>query len=232
MSSESSIVPVYEGPWIGPWVPENSTPKYTGSPGCETTQSTVSASTKEEECLQKIAGAMRTILECIGEDPGREGLLQTPERYAKAMLFFTKGYKEDIRDLVNGAIFHEKHDELVIVKDIDFSSLCEHHLIPFTGKVHIGYIPDGRIIGLSKLARLVEAFSRRLQVQERLTRQLAMVISEMLKPLGVGVVMQMTHLCMEMRGVQKVGSSTITSCMLGCMRSNQKIREEFLTMLK
>ncbi|KAJ5935048.1 GTP cyclohydrolase 1 [Penicillium verhagenii] len=217
MSSQSSIVPVYEGPWIGPWVPENPTPKYTGSPERETTQSIEIASKKDEERLQKIAGAVRTILECVGEDPGREGLLQTPERYAKAMLFFTKGYNVNIQDLVNGAIFHENHDELVIVKDIDVSSLCDHHMVPFTGKVHIGYIPDGRIIGLSKLARLVEAFSRRLQVQERLTKQLAMVISEVLKPLGVGVVMQSTYLCMEMRGVQKVGSSTITSCMLGLM---------------
>ncbi|OQD73400.1 hypothetical protein PENDEC_c015G03725 [Penicillium decumbens] len=190
-------------------------------------------STPEEnaERIQKLAGAVRTILECVGEDPEREGLRGTPERYAKAMLFFTKGYEENVRDLVNGAVFHEDHDELVIVKDIDVFSLCEHHMVPFTGKMHIGYIPDRRVLGLSKLARLAEMFSRRLQVQERLTKQVALAISEVLKPRGVAVVMESSHLCMVMRGVQKVGSTTTTSCMLGCMRSSAKTREEFLTLL-
>ncbi|PYH87638.1 putative GTP cyclohydrolase I [Aspergillus ellipticus CBS 707.79] len=190
-------------------------------------------STPEEtqERIKKLAGAVRTILECVGEDPEREGLRETPERYAKAMLYFTKGYEENVRDLVNGAVFHEDHDELVIVKDIEVFSMCEHHMVPFTGKMHIGYIPDRRVLGLSKLARLAEMFSRRLQVQERLTKQVALAISEVLKPRGVGVVMESSHLCMVMRGVQKTSSTTTTSCMLGCMRSSAKTREEFLTLL-
>ncbi|KAJ6102591.1 GTP cyclohydrolase 1 [Penicillium sp. IBT 16267x] len=186
---------------------------------------------ENEERVQKLAGAVRTILECVGEDPDREGLRETPERYAKAMLYFTKGYEENVRDIVNEAIFHEDYDELVIVKDINVFSLCEHHMVPFTGKMHIGYIPDRRVLGLSKLARLAEIFARRLQVQERLTKQVALSIVEVLKPRGVGVVMQSSHLCMVMRGVQQVGSTTTTSCMLGCMRSSAKTREEFLTLL-
>lgn len=181
--------------------------------------------------LDKLAGAVRTIFECIGEDPDREGLRETPQRYAKALMYFTKGYEENVRDLVNGAVFHEDHDELVIVKDIDVFSLCEHHMVPFAGKMHIGYIPNRRVLGLSKLARLAEMFSRRLQVQERLTKQVALAIAEVLKPQGVAVVMESSHLCMVMRGVQKVGSSTTTSCMLGAMRSSAKTREEFLSLL-
>lgn len=181
--------------------------------------------------LDKLAGAVRTIFECIGEDPDREGIRDTPDRYAKALMYFTKGYEENVRDLVNGAVFHEDHDELVIVKDIEVFSLCEHHMVPFIGKMHIGYIPNRRVLGLSKLARLAEMFSRRLQVQERLTKQVALAIAEVLKPQGVAVVMESSHLCMVMRGVQKTASSTTTSCMLGAMRSSAKTREEFLSLL-
>lgn len=189
--------------------------------------------TEEEkaENLKKLAGAVRTMLECIGEDPDREGLLATPERYAKAMLFFTKGYEENLRTIVNDAIFHENHDELVIVKDIEIFSMCEHHLVPFTGKMHIGYIPNHRVIGLSKLARIAEMFARRLQVQERLTKQVALALSEMLQPQGVAVVVESAHFCMVMRGVQKTTATTTTSCMLGCMRSRAKTREEFLNLI-
>lgn len=179
----------------------------------------------------KLANAVRTIFECIGEDPSREGLLQTPDRYAKALMFFTKGYEENVRNLVNGAVFQEDHDELVIVRDIELFSLCEHHMVPFIGRMHIGYIPNQRVLGLSKLARLAEMFARRLQVQERLTKQVALAISEVLKPQGVGVVMESSHLCMVMRGVQKTGATTTTSCMLGAMRSSAKTREEFLSLL-
>ncbi|KAF2703451.1 GTP cyclohydrolase I [Pleomassaria siparia CBS 279.74] len=186
---------------------------------------------QKEERLAKLAGAVRTILECVGEDPDREGLRDTPERYAKAMLFFTKGYEENLRDIVNGAVFHEDHDELVIVKDIEIFSLCEHHLVPFTGKMHIGYIPNRRVIGLSKLARIAEMFSRRFQVQERLTKQVALALSEMLQPQGVAVVVESSHLCMVMRGVQKTGATTTTSCMLGRLRSTAKTREEFLSLI-
>ncbi|KAI5356614.1 putative GTP cyclohydrolase I [Septoria linicola] len=187
---------------------------------------------KAKARLEKLAGAVRTILECIGEDPEREGLHGTPERYAKAMMFFTKGYEENLRDIVNNAIFQENHDELVIVKDIEVYALCEHHLVPFFGKVHIGYIPSNRVIGLSKLARIAEMFSRRLQVQERLTKQIAMALRDVLTPQGVGVVMECTHMCMCARGVQKSGSSTVTSCMLGAMRKRAKTREEFLSLIK
>ncbi|KAK7514393.1 uncharacterized protein IWZ02DRAFT_460482 [Phyllosticta citriasiana] len=186
---------------------------------------------QKQERLAKLSGAVRTILECLGEDPNREGLLETPERYAKAMMFFTKGYEENLFDIVNRAVFHEDHDELVIVKDIEVFSLCEHHLVPFTGKMHIGYIPNRRVLGLSKLARIAEMFARRLQVQERLTKQVALALSEVLQPQGVAVVMESSHLCMVMRGVEKTTSTTTTSCMLGAMRSRAKTREEFLNLV-
>ena len=181
-------------------------------------------------------GAVRTILECIGEDPDREGLRDTPKRYAKALLWMTKGEQISskflLTDVISNAIFDENHDEMVIVKDIDIFSLCEHHLVPFKGKIHIGYIPNRLVIGLSKLARIAETFARRLAVQERLTRQVALAINEALKPRGVAVVMECEHLCMGMRGVQKPGASTITSCMLGAFRDQAKTREEFLSLIK
>ncbi|KAI0166922.1 GTP cyclohydrolase I [Hypoxylon sp. FL1284] len=183
------------------------------------------------ERLEKMRGAVRTLLECVGEDPDREGILDTPTRYAKAMLFFTKGYQQNVRDIVNNAIFHENHNEMVIVKDIEIFSLCEHHLVPFTGKMHIGYIPNNNVIGISKLPRIAELFSRRLQVQERLTREVANAIMEVLKPQGVAVVMESSHLCMVMRGVQKTTASTITSCVLGCFERKEKTRNEFLSLV-
>ncbi|KAF4611382.1 hypothetical protein G7Y89_g15631 [Cudoniella acicularis] len=181
--------------------------------------------------LQKLAGAVRTILECVGEDPDREGLLGTPERYAKAMLFFTKGYQENVRDIVNDAIFHEGHNELVIVKDIEVFSLCEHHMVPFSGKMHIGYIPDKDVIGISKLPRIADMFSRRLQIQERLTKDVAHAVMEVLKPQGVAVVMESSHLCMVMRGVEKTSATTITSCVLGCIEKREKTRNEFFSLV-
>ncbi|PQE33776.1 phosphoribosyl transferase domain protein [Rutstroemia sp. NJR-2017a WRK4] len=186
---------------------------------------------EKEERLTKLSGAVRTILECVGEDPDREGLIDTPERYAKAMLFFTKGYEENLHAIVNNAVFHEDHDEMVIVQDIEFFSLCEHHLVPFSGKMHIGYIPNRGVIGLSKIARIVEMFSRRLQIQERLTKQVALTLSEILQPQGAAVVVESSHLCMVMRGVQKTGAITTTSCMLGRLRSTAKLREEILNLI-
>ncbi|GMM31796.1 GTP cyclohydrolase I [Martiniozyma asiatica (nom. inval.)] len=180
---------------------------------------------------QRIAAAVKTILSELGEDPDREGLLETPERYARAMLFFTKGYEDNIKDVIKRAVFEEDHDEMVIVKDIEIYSLCEHHLVPFFGKVHIAYIPNKKVLGLSKLARLAEMYARRFQVQERLTKQIAIALSEILQPRGVAVVIEATHMCMVSRGVQKTGAMTSTSCMLGCFRSQQKTREEFLTLL-
>ncbi|KAL1839547.1 hypothetical protein VTJ49DRAFT_1410 [Mycothermus thermophilus] len=181
--------------------------------------------------LAKMKGAVRTLLECIGEDPDREGLLATPERYAKAMLYFTKGYQENVRDIVNGAIFQEGHNEMVIVKDIEVFSMCEHHLVPFTGKMHIGYIPANAVIGISKLPRIAEMFARRLQIQERLTKEVANAVMEVLQPQGVAVVMESSHLCMVMRGVQKTSSTTITSCVLGCFERKEKTRNEFLSLI-
>lgn len=190
-------------------------------------------STEEEKLAreQRIADAVKVILSELGEDVDREGLLETPQRYARAMLYFTKGYEDNIKDVIKRAVFEEDHDEMVIVKDIEVYSLCEHHLVPFFGKCHIAYIPNKKVLGLSKLARLAEMFSRRFQVQERLTKQIATALSEILQPRGVAVVMECTHMCMVSRGVQKTGSSTLTSCMLGCFRSQQKTREEFLTLL-
>ena len=176
--------------------------------------------------------AFQRFLELIGEDPAREGLLKTPERAEKAFRFLTKGYHEDVDKVLNGALFPIKYDEMVIVKDIDFYSICEHHLLPFFGKCHVAYLPDNKIIGLSKMPKLVEVFSRRLQVQERLTCQIAETIQEKIKPQGVAVVMEAQHLCMMMRGVEKQNATAITSSMLGVFRTRRETREEFLSLIK
>lgn len=171
------------------------------------------------------------ILGMLGEDPQREGLLRTPYRVAKAYRFLTKGYEMEIDDVINDAVFHEDYNEMVIVKDIDFYSLCEHHMLPFFGRCHIAYIPNGKIVGLSKLPRLVDMFARRLQVQERMTQQIADALQNVLQPLGVAVVCEGRHMCMMMRGVQKQNSIATTSEMVGAFESNSKTREEFLRLI-
>jgi GTP cyclohydrolase I len=168
----------------------------------------------------------------MGEDPSREGLKNTPERVDKSLRFLTSGYETDIKQLINGAIYEEDYDEMVIVKDIDLFSLCEHHMLPFLGKCHVAYIPNGKIIGLSKIPRLVDVYSRRLQVQERLTTQIANCIQEILEPKGVAVVIEALHMCMSMRGVQKQSSYTTTSSMKGCFKEDVRTRGEFLNLLK
>ena len=171
-------------------------------------------------------------LKAIGEDPNREGLIKTPERVEKAYEFLTSGYKNNVSEILNNALFEEKYDEMIIVKNIDIFSLCEHHLLPFFGKCHVAYIPKGKIIGLSKIPRLVEVFSRRLQVQERLTTQIAESLIELLNPLGVGVVIEAQHLCMIMRGVQKINATITTSSLLGCFRDDEDTRIEFMNLIK
>jgi GTP cyclohydrolase I len=168
----------------------------------------------------------------LGEDPNREGLQQTPERVHKSMQFLTRGYTEDAEALLKGALFSVTYDEMVIVKDVEMFSLCEHHMLPFFGKVHVAYIPNGKVIGLSKVPRLIELFSRRLQIQERLTTQIAETIQKVIEPQGVGVVIEARHLCMMMRGVEKQHSAAVTSSMLGCFRTEQETRSEFLSLIR
>jgi GTP cyclohydrolase I len=172
------------------------------------------------------------LLKALGESPGRNGLVKTPERVAKALLFMTKGYHEDIERLLNGALFPIEYDEMVIVKDIDFFSMCEHHMLPFFGKCHVGYLPNKKVVGLSKIPRVVDAFARRLQVQERLTTQIAETLKRKLDAHGVAVVMEARHLCMMMRGVEKQNTLAVTSSMLGAFRTQDQTRNEFLKLIR
>jgi len=180
---------------------------------------------------QPIAPLVKQILERLGEDPQREGLARTPERVERALQFLTSGYGVDVNEVVNGALFAVKYDEMVIMKDIEFFSMCEHHMLPFFGKVHVAYIPRDKVIGLSKLPRIVDVFARRLQIQERMTQQIAQTIQEMIEPVGVGVICEARHFCMMMRGVEKQHSGAVTSAMLGAFRNRKETRDEFLSLV-
>ncbi len=179
-----------------------------------------------------IESHIEAILKELGEDPGRDGLLKTPQRVAKAMRFFSKGYQQDPAEILTGALFDVDYNEMVILKDIDFYSLCEHHMVPFFGRVHVAYVPKGKVVGLSKIPRTVEIFARRLQVQERLTMDIAQTLESVLKPKGVGVVVEAKHLCMMMRGVEKQNSFAITSSLRGSFESDSKTRSEFLELIR
>jgi GTP cyclohydrolase I len=185
----------------------------------------------DEATISELAAHYKEILRLLGEDPAREGLVKTPERVARAMAFMTKGYTEDPREILTSAMFREEYRQMVLVKDIEIYSMCEHHMLPFIGKAHVAYIPDGYITGLSKIARVVECFARRLQVQERLTVQIRDCIQEVLNPLGVAVVIEAGHTCMQMRGVQKQNSVTTTSAFTGVFLSQHRTREEFITLI-
>lgn len=193
------------------------------------THATVETSGLEAASTQDL---YREILTRIGEDPTRDGLLRTPERMEKSMAFLTRGYKMDVTEVLHDALFDVDYDEMVIVKDVEFFSMCEHHLLPFFGKAHIAYVPNGKVIGLSKIPRLVDVFSRRLQVQERLTRQVGEAITEAINPQGVAVILEAQHLCMMMRGVEKQHSSTVTSAMLGVFKTQLQTRNEFLSLVR
>jgi len=184
------------------------------------------------EKSESIADLVRRMLQLIGEDPNRDGLRHTPERFEKALRYLTSGYHQDPEKLLNGAMFSVCYDQMVLVKDIEVYSLCEHHMLPFFGKCHVAYIPDKKVVGLSKIPRLVNMFARRLQIQERLTNQIASAIQQKIAPLGVGVVVEARHLCMVMRGVEKQNSQTVTSAMLGSFRENVQTREEFLSLIR
>ena len=179
----------------------------------------------------KIADLTNKLLEEIGEDPKREGLIKTPLRVAKAWKFFSNGYKQNLDDIINNAIFNEDSKDMVVVRDVEFFSLCEHHLLPFFGKAHVAYIPDGKVIGLSKIPRIIDMFSRRLQVQERMTRQISETVKDVLEPVGVAVIMEGQHMCMQMRGVEKQSSLATTSSMLGKFRESDRTRAEFLSII-
>jgi GTP cyclohydrolase IA len=181
--------------------------------------------------VESVASLVRKMIALIGEDPGREGLKRTPERYEKALKFLTSGYHQNLDHLLNGATFSVCYDEMVVVKDIEFFSLCEHHILPFFGKAHVAYLPDKKVIGLSKVARLVNMYARRLQIQERLTSQIARALEEKIAPQGVGVIIEARHLCMQMRGVEKQCGQAVTSAMLGAFRENKQTRDEFLSLV-
>ena len=179
----------------------------------------------------KIKNLTKQLLEEIGEDPSRQGLLKTPSRVSKAWSFFSRGYNQDLDEIINNAVFNEDATDMVVVRDVEFFSLCEHHLIPFFGRAHVAYLPNGKVIGLSKIPRIIDMFSRRLQVQERLTRQIAETVKEILDPIGVAVIMEGQHMCMQMRGVEKQNSLTTTSSMLGKFRESDRTRSEFLSII-
>uniref|UniRef100_A0A7S3E8A9 GTP cyclohydrolase 1 n=1 Tax=Rhodosorus marinus TaxID=101924 RepID=A0A7S3E8A9_9RHOD len=181
---------------------------------------------------RRIADAIQTVLECLEEDPSREGLRKTPSRYAKALMDFTNGYRMSLREVVGDAEFEESHSEIVFLSNVEVHSLCEHHMVPFHGKCHIAYIPNGKVIGLSKLARITELFSRRLQIQERLTREIAEAVQEAIDPLGVAVFMEASHMCMVMRGVKKTSAKTVTMSMIGCFKNEDHRRSEFMNLVR
>jgi len=187
---------------------------------------------KIETPKENIADLMRKVITLIGEDPEREGLRKTPERFEKALKFLTSGYHQNLDNVLNGATFSVHYDEMVVVKDIEFFSLCEHHLLPFFGRAHVAYLPSKRVLGLSKIARLVNMYARRLQIQERMTSQIADAISEKISPEGVGVIIEARHLCMQMRGVEKQHGQAVTSAMLGSFRHNKQTRDEFLSLVR
>ena len=187
---------------------------------------------KIETPKETIADLVRKVIMLLGEDPSREGLRKTPERFEKAMKFLTSGYHQNLDNVLNGATFSVHYDEMVVVKDIEFFSLCEHHLLPFFGKAHVAYLPSKRVLGLSKIARLVNMYARRLQIQERMTSQIAEAISEKISPEGVGVIIEARHLCMQMRGVEKQHGQAVTSAMLGSFRHNKQTRDEFLSLVR